>query len=329
MKLSYLDLDSKFINKEKLLALKDERDTWIDRPSNKEYKDLLNNLPKLKAKFSDFENSEITLGHEDEIPCEQREEILSQAKALIPWRKGPFRLFGELIDAEWRSDFKWERLEKSLGSLKDKKVLDIGCNNGYFMFRMAAQNPELVLGIDPVVHNLAQFEFINHFSQLDNLKFELFGVEHLTYFRNYWDTIFSMGILYHHRHPMEQLIQMREALAPEGQLILETIGIPGDETVALFPEDKYAKMRNVWFLPTLSCLKNWANRAGFIDIEVLSVQETTFDEQRLTKWCPPPHQSLQDFLDQDDPTKTVEGYPAPVRFCLKMKKKKGPLLGVE
>lgn len=171
------------------------------------------------------------------------------------------------------------------------------------------------------MHNQAQFEYINHFKKNDNLKFELFGIEDLPNFKSFYDVIFSMGVLYHHRHPLEQLISIREALVPGGEMIMETIGIPGDDSICLFPEDRYSKMRNVWFLPTLACLKNWINRTGFIDMEVVSVSTTNFEEQRKTPWCPPPHQSLEDFLDENDQTKTVEGYPAPVRFCIKAKKK--------
>ena len=256
-----------------------------------------------------------------DLESDQSDEIEKIARSLIPWRKGPFKIGSLTIDAEWRSDQKWKRIEEFLPDLSGKTILDIGANNGYYMFQMAKQSPRLVLGIDPVLHCKAQFEFINHFVEEDNLKFELLGVDDVPLFRSLFDVIFSMGILYHHRHPIAQLIDIREALKSEGTAIIETIGIPGEESICLFPEDKYSKMRNVWFLPTLACLKNWINRTGFIDIEVVSVSTTNFEEQRKTPWCPPPHQSLEDFLDDNNKSKTVEGYPAPVRFCIKAKKK--------
>ena len=300
MNLDYLEVYGKHVDLETLKVLKKAKWHEFRTKYEREYKSILDLIPKL------------TIG---------TQETQDTAKELIPWRKGPFEVGDLSIDAEWRSDKKWERLQKSLPDLKDKVVLDIGCNNGYYMFEMAKQDPKLVIGIDPVLHNQTQFEFINHFKKHSNLKFELFGVEDLPNFRSFFDVIFSMGVLYHHRHPLEQLISIREALVPGGEMIMETIGIPGEETTCLFPEDRYSKMRNVWFLPTLSCLKNWINRTGFIDIEVVSVSTTNFEEQRKTPWCPPPHQSLEDFLDAQDQTKTVEGYPAPVRFCIKAKKK--------
>ncbi len=298
--LEYLEKFGNRVDIESLKQLKAEKIQMFRTKYQKEYKEIFDIIPSLE---------------------EDSKEALETATKLIPWRKGPFQV-GELdIDAEWRSDKKWQRLKESLPNLKDKVVLDVGCNNGYYMFEMAKQDPKLVLGIDPVLHNQAQFEFINHFKKYDNLKFELFGIEDLPNFRSFFDVVFSMGVLYHHRHPLEQLISIRESLVPGGEMIMETIGIPGEETICLFPEDRYSKMRNVWFLPTLSCLKNWINRTGFIDMEVVSVSTTNFEEQRQTKWCPPPHQSLEDFLDPEDKTKTVEGYPAPVRFCIRAKKK--------
>ncbi|WP_419173095.1 tRNA 5-methoxyuridine(34)/uridine 5-oxyacetic acid(34) synthase CmoB [Halobacteriovorax sp.] len=298
--LEYLEKFGNRVDIESLRELKKAKLHEFRTKYQKEYKAIFDRIPSLKLNST---------------------ETIETAKELIPWRKGPFQI-GELdIDAEWRSDKKWERLKESLPDLKDKVVLDVGCNNGYYMFEMAKQDPKLVIGIDPVMHNQAQFDFINHFKGHDNLKFELFGIEDLPNFRSFYDVIFSMGVLYHHRHPLEQLISIREALVPGGEMIMETIGIPGEDSTCLFPEDRYSKMRNVWFLPTLACLKNWINRTGFIDIEVVSVSTTNFEEQRKTPWCPPPHQSLEDFLDDNDKSKTVEGYPAPVRFCIKAKKK--------
>lgn len=321
MVLDYLSPYKDKVDFEFLQELKRDRDKWIDRKSNTELKSVLSRLPKLQTHTTDLSTDAVTIGSKNDVSEELREEIISLAKELIPWRKGPFNFYDELIDAEWRSDFKWNRLKEHVDNLKDKTVLDIGCNNGYFLFKMAEQKPELLLGIDPVVQCETQFNFLQHFAKVPNLYFEMFGVEHLNSFKEMFDVIFSMGIIYHHRHPLEQLIDIREALKPGGQAIIETIGIPGDESYALFPEDRYAKMRNVFFVPTLSCFINWCKKAKLIDVEVISSTPLTFEEQRLTNWCPPPSQSLEDFLDPEDNSKTIEGHPAPMRFCLKARKK--------
>ena len=239
---------------------------------------------------------------------------------LIPWKKGPFRINDLFIDSEWRSDLKWERLKEKV-NLNNKVVLDIGCNNGYFMFRALEQNPRLMLGIDPVARCFNQYHFINHFLPDNPTRFELFGMEEVSYFKEVFDTIFHMGIIYHHRDPIRQLRQIHQALKPGGELIIETIGIDGEESTALFPEDRYANMKNVWFVPTLSALINWLKRTKFEHIEILSTQWENTDEQRTTSWCPEGYKSFEDFLDPHDSSKTIEGYPAPQRFCIKVKKK--------
>lgn len=323
--LEYLLPYKKKIKWDELLKLKNERDSWWKRESSKRWLLEEKDLPFPKGPYKTiFKNSAIEVGSEDSFSDNNQREVLKEsAKKLIPWKKGPFKLFHLDIDAEWRSDLKWDRLEKSLLPLKDKVVLDIGCNNGYFLFKMAEQTPRLALGIDPVLQIQAQFSFLQNYIKAPNIHFEMFGVEHLNLFEEMFDTIFYMGIIYHHRHPIAQLIDIRKALKPGGQVILETIGIPGEDSIALFPEGRYARMGNVWFVPTLSCFINWAKKAKFIDVEVICDSDLSSEEQRLTKWCPPPFQSLNDSLDKDNPNLTIEGHPAPRRFLLSARKKGG------
>ncbi len=306
---------------QKLHAIIKERSLWIERKSATHYKQLLNNLPNIHASKIDLDSDVITVGDPSDITESERDDLYQKCQQLIPWRKGPFNLFGIDLDSEWQSDAKWARLKPFLPNLEGKKILDIGCNNGYYMFKLAASNPELVLGIDPVLHVHSQFHLIQNYVKNPALKFELLGMEHVNHFDGLFDFILSMGIIYHHRNPIEQLLSIRKALKPGGQLILETIGIPGDSEYALFPKDRYANMKNVWFIPTLSCFINWVHKAKFIDIELISDTPLTTNEQRLTKWCPPPHQSLENFLNPDNSDQTIEGHPAPRRFALIARRK--------
>lgn len=321
MGLDYLRPYEKFLNLDKLLLVKLEREKWNEYANVSALVDKVKKLPEVKTKHLNFSGPFVEIGKREEISDEDFKYVEELAKDFIPWRKGPFKLFDLEIDAEWRSDYKWERLEKDLINLKGKRVLDIGCNDGYYMFRMLKHNPELILGIDPVPRLQQQFKFLNHFAKIPNLHFELFGYEQLHHFKNFFHVIFSMGVIYHCKNPIQHLQDIHDSLAPGGQLILETMAIPGDEDYALSPEDRYAQMRNVWFVPTLKCLLNWVKRSHFEKIEVLSNVVLTPDEQRQTKWCPPPWQSLEQFLDANDKSKTVEGHKAPLRVCLSVRKK--------
>jgi len=74
-----------------------------------------------------------TLGSE----AEDRASLRAALVALHPWRKGPFNVGGVHIDAEWRSDLKWQRVAGAIDSLEGRRVLDVGCGNGYYALRMA------------------------------------------------------------------------------------------------------------------------------------------------------------------------------------------------
>ncbi|MCB9061119.1 MAG: tRNA 5-methoxyuridine(34)/uridine 5-oxyacetic acid(34) synthase CmoB [Halobacteriovoraceae bacterium] len=300
---------------EKINDIINQMDKLKNNPAHIHFSETLNSLPQINMEIKDFSTDTIKLDTKNSYDKKLLHHCL---KELGPWKKGPFQIGENLIDAEWRSDFKWKRLKNSISSLEEKKVLDIGCNNGYFMFRMLEQRPEFVLGIDPVLPCWAQFSALNKYADQKNLFFELLGVDDLQYFGECFDTVFSMGIIYHHRNPIGQLIQLRNILSPGGELILETIGIPGDDHSCLFPQDRYAKMKNVWFLPTLPTLINWLERTKFTDIEIISTEYESIKEQRKTEWSG--DVSLANFLNSDK-TKTIEGYPAPLRFCLKAKKK--------
>lgn len=123
-----------------------------------------------------------------------------------------------------------------------------------------------------------------------------------------------MGVLYHRTSPIDHLKKIRRTLKPNGQVVLETLVVDSNKEEVLVPEGRYAKMRNVWFLPSVPMLQLWMVRTGFCEIEVVDVSHTTTEEQRRTEWMI--FESLADFLDPKDASKTAEGYPAPRRALL-------------
>ncbi|PIE71521.1 MAG: tRNA 5-methoxyuridine(34)/uridine 5-oxyacetic acid(34) synthase CmoB [Deltaproteobacteria bacterium] len=256
----------------------------------------------------------VRIGTKDELTDAQYRNLNDFLHALMPWRKGPFSLFGIDIDSEWRSDLKWERVRPHLRSLQGRKILDIGSSNGYYLFRMAAEKPFISIGIEPSMPFYHQYLVLQRFAQVERIVTLPVTLEAFPVLTGYFDTIFCMGILYHRRSPVDTLKQMQVQLRKNGELVLETLIVEGNSEIALFPADRYAKMRNIYFLPTVSCLTNWLKRAGFTRVRCVDVTPTTAREQRKTDWIQT--ESLDDFLDPADNTKTVEGYPAPVRAVL-------------
>ena len=271
-------------------------------------------LPVLRSRFStkahgDFERWRRAVDglkpHGD--PVETR-ALLQQ---LSPWRKGPFDIGGVTIDAEWRSDIKWRRLADKIAPLRGRHVLDVGCGNGFYALEMRDVGATSVIGIDPTVLFVMQFLAVNRIVGDDAVFVLPLRLNELPLPARRFDTTFSMGVLYHQRSPIDHLRQLRDTLRGGGQLVLETIFIPGNDSHACTPADRYARMKNVWLLPTINELTTWLRRTGFRDIEIVDTSVTTTDEQRATEWMT--FESLAEALDPDDPSKTVEGWPAPRR----------------
>ena len=269
----------------------------------------------------DLDAPVITLGMPGELSDLGIEAVKEGVEALIPWRKGPYSIAGYTIDAEWRSDRKWARIAAAIPDISGKRVLDIGCNSGYYMFRLLGHAlrqcgaPEAVIGIDPSESFYYAFELLQALARRAELQYEPLGVEEIEVFGESFDLVLCLGIVYHQRDPLSMLRSIRSVMRPNAVLILESQAIPGDDPVALFPFDRYAKARNIYFVPTASCMCAWLTRAGFRNVEIVSASEVTVDEQRRTTLAP--YESLADFLNPEDPRSTVEGYPAPLRVAVR------------
>ncbi len=272
-------------------------------------------ISHLKASLLDFESDVVIIGRREDISRQEFDLVDKVMRGFIPWRKGPFKVFGIDIDAEWRSCRKWDRVLPFLPDLQDKVVADIGASNGYYMFRMAPHKPKAVIGFEPYLQHYFTFRTLNSFAGLTNLHMEFLGVEHLSLFTSSFDVVFLMGILYHRISPLESLKEVKKSMKKGGTLIVESQAIPGEEPVALFPERRYAKAPGTYFVPTAVCLKNWMLRAGFVDVEIFCSHPMSSKEQRRTEWMT--FESYDDFIDPHNSSLTIEGYPAPLRVFLK------------
>ncbi len=268
----------------------------------------------LKTAFTDFSSAAVKIGSPAEIDDSYRSRLHEALLSLWPWRKGPFEVFGIYIDSEWRSDLKWNRVIGGLKPLKNRHVLDIGSSNGYYMFKMLQHGPEMVMGIEPYTNFYYQFMMLNSIAGIKNIFTLPLRFEDMLTLEKKFDTVFCMGILYHRKHPVEFLKQTKNMLAPDGELVLETLIIEGDSGNPLVPGDRYAKMPNVYYIPPVNILVSWLELAGFKNIRCVDISPTTTEEQRPTAWINT--ESLPDFLDPLDSKKTIEGHPAPVRAVI-------------
>ena len=270
----------------------------------------LSRLPNVTPSFLDLTNG-VSIGAPQDINETTRHHLIRDLKQLHPWRKGPFYLFGIHIDSEWRSDWKWERVRPHIQPLAGRTVLDVGCGNGYYALRMVGEGADLVVGLDPTWVFVMQFAAIRRYLSSPNAFVLPLGIEQLPEKLRAFDTVFSMGVLYHRRSPLNHLVTLRDALKPGGELVLETLVLDDKCDLELIPKKRYAQMRNVWAIPSCLRLKSWLRQTGFEQIRIVDVTATTINEQRATEWMT--FHSLQNFLDPTDLSKTIEGYPGPVR----------------
>lgn len=295
-----------------LELVRQETNRILSAGTNKDIINRINSLPhiKTKTKISDI----IEIDFLQNISQSQIEQINDTAKSIMPWRKGPFKIGNLLIDSEWQSFIKFNLLAPHI-NIADKIVADVGCNNGYYMYRMLNFNPKKIVGFDPGLTPFFQFNFIDHFIK-SGIKYELLGVEHLPFYENKFDVIFCLGVIYHRQDPIKMLKDIKLSLNPNGKAIIDTMYIDMDGDFALCPKNTYSKIPNIYFIPTISALKNWCERAKFKDFKIIATSITDSTEQRKSDWIF--GQSLQDFLDPKNKNLTIEGYPAPKRVYIEV-----------
>jgi len=289
------------LSKELLLERYGDMPEWLS---------ALEVLAELQPSHTDLHDS-VTIGASADLGHISREELIDKLQAFHPWRKGPYSFFGVEIDTEWRSDWKWERLLPHIQPLAGRRVLDVGCGNGYHGWRMRGVGADFVLGIEPFLVSVMQFQVMQRYLRDPQHHVIPIGVEDLPANLACFDSVFSMGVLYHRRSPLDHLLELKGCLRPGGQLILETLIVEGHQETIFMPPGRYAKMRNVWFLPSVAAMTLWLQRCGFTEIACVNTNRTSHGEQHATEWMR--FESLADFLDPDDGSKTIEGHPAPLR----------------
>lgn len=276
--------------------------------------DIISSFPDINPSKIDLNADVVKIGTADDISEAQQADLRQGLMQFKPWRKGPFSLFGVDIDTEWRSNFKWDRVAQVISPLNDRLVLDVGCGNGYYAWRMLGAGARFVIGIDPSWQSLIQHLAIARYIERPNFFLLPLMMEQFPRRYQLFDTVFSMGVLYHRRSPLDHILELASVLRKGGELVLETIVVDGEDGYSLLPSGRYAKMNNVWFLPSCQTLKSWIERCGFVDVKIADVSTTSLDEQRATEWMS--FESLEDYLDPNDSSKTVEGYPAPKRAII-------------
>lgn len=205
--------------------------------------------------------------------------IKTVLKRFISWRKGPFKIDSLVIDSEWKSDMKWDRISCDF---KNKRILDIGCGNGYYLWRCAVEGARAVVGLDPYSLYVYQYLALHRFHCNPAVCFLPFSFHDVVCAKPVMDIVMCMGVLYHLRNPFECLQYIKRCLKPNGHALIETLILDHDEPTCLTPTGRYANMKNVWFIPSRKTLTYWIKKAGFRSVECTDISMTTQTEQRVS-----------------------------------------------
>ncbi len=124
--------------------------------------------------------------------------------------------------------FKWEQVRASIPEdLRGWRVLDVGCNAGFYSFELAKRGAEVVaVDLDP--HYLRQAQWAaRQFGLQDRIAFRQMQVYDLARSREQFDLVWFMGVFYHLRYPLLAL----DVLARHTRrlMMFQTLSMPGEE----------------------------------------------------------------------------------------------------
>lgn len=245
-----------------------------------------------------------------DVGSDKQSDLEAALQQLHPWRKGPVGIGPVDIDTEWRSDWKWQRLLPHI-DFSGKRVLDVGAGNGYYGYRMLDAGAESVLGVDPTLLFVMQSRLMQQCAGHPNNWVLPMKLEQMPESVDGFDFVLSLGVLYHRKDPIEHLQKLKHCTATGGQIVVETFVIPPGIGESL-EVDRYARMRNIYKIPSAKTLRNWFQKAGFDDVKAIDCCRTSAEEQRTTPWMQ--FESLPEALSKDNKKWTIEKHPSPMRM---------------
>ena len=162
-------------------------------------------------------------------PAEQQRRI----DALAPWfhnlhlPSGVQTLPNHFLGGDF-PNFKWQEIKPFLpDDLTGWRVLDVGCNAGFYSFELARRGASvLALDVDP--HYLAQARWaVRQFGLEHQVEFRQGSVFDVARSDECFDLVWFMGVFYHLRYPMLALDLLAERT---GRLMMfQTLTMPGDD----------------------------------------------------------------------------------------------------
>ena len=178
-------------------------------------------------------------------------------------------------------NIKWKKICDSIPSRLDgARVLDIGCNGGFYSIELKRRGADYVLGVDIDERYLTQARFAARTLGLD-IDFRKCSVYELDSIPGQFDYVVFMGVFYHLRYPLLGLDLAVKKVG--GQIVFQTM-LRGSEVVKSWQEDypfwrkdifldpafpamyfietKYSGDPTNWWIPNSSAAESMLRSAG-------------------------------------------------------------------
>jgi tRNA (mo5U34)-methyltransferase len=170
-------------------------------------------------------------------------------------------------------DFIWpEVLRLCGGSLKGLRVLDVGCNAGFWSLEAYRSGAAYVLGVDPRPMHIEQAQLVRDALGISpkQVEFRQMSVDNLSREElGRYDLVLLLRVLQHLRDPLGALERLRKVC--RSYLVLELkivlIDLP---VLCLIPEDPrrpIVGIHEVALRPTQSALRLMLKASGFSDVK--------------------------------------------------------------
>lgn len=217
---------------------------------------------------------------------DRRDLLAARIEALGPWfhnidlggvMTAPDHFLGDYPQV------KWKRFRDALpGDLRGKRVLDIGCNAGFYAIEMKRRGADRVLGIDCDEHYLAQARFAAEVLGVD-IELGCLSVYDVAELGERFDVVLFLGVLYHLRYPLYALDLLHKHVV--GELLVFQSMLRGERGCArvagdypieesevferpgypklFFVEHSYAGDPTNWWIPNRAGAAAMLRSAGF------------------------------------------------------------------
>ena len=168
--------------------------------------------------------------------------VQDEIKALEPWfhnihlpdgtHTSPRHFLGDF------PNFKWQKIKEAIPEdLTGWKVLDIGCNAGFYSIELAKRGAE-VLAIDLDDHYLKQAQWVaKQLGFEDRITFKKMQVYDLAHSNEQFDLVWFMGVFYHLRYPMLAMDIIAQKI--KKMMIFQTLALPGTKEMEIPPDVKF------------------------------------------------------------------------------------------